>query len=126
MPSLMRIKGNPSPSASRAIPFVLSLIREHNIDPDDIEGIRKRKDDIAAAKEAGRRLTPTPVDRLIVLLEAPSPAETTPEARVSTPTRGLPTQPETLGASENEEITRRAMEYFATMQAQMAPEPVAR
>ena len=88
--SLMRIKGDPSSSTSRSIPFVLSLIREHDIDPDDIVGIRKRKDDRAAAEEARRRLTPTPVDRLIGLLEGPSTPEATTAPRVSAP--ALPTQ----------------------------------
>jgi len=122
--SLMRIKGGPSPSGSRAIPFVLSLTREHNIDPDDIVGIRKRKDDLASAKEAGRRLAPTPVDRLIGLLEAPSPAEATPTPLAPTPTPGLPTQPEALSTPTREEFKRRAREYFATREAQVTPEPV--
>jgi len=135
--SLMRIKGNPVPSASRAVPLVLSLIRENNIDPDDIRGIRERKDERAAAEEAGRRLTPNPVDRLIGLLEEARPVDTAPAPRdrtpalpaptpaLPTPTPAMPAQPGPLSTPTREEFRQRSREYFATREAQKTPEPVA-
>ena len=132
--SLMSIHG--TPSGSMAIPFVLSLIREHDIDPDDIRGIRDRKDDRAAAEEAGRRLTPNPVDRLIGLLEEARPVETAPAPReptpalptptpaLPTPTPAMPTQPEALSTPTIEEFSRRLREYLAARETKKTPEPV--
>jgi len=135
--SLMRIKGNPVPSASRAVPLVLRLIRENNIDPDDIRGIRERKDERAAAEEAGRRLTPNPVDRLIGLLEEARPVDTAPAPQdrtpalpaptpaLPTPTPAMPAQPGPLSTPTIEEFSRRLREYLAAREAQKTPEPVA-
>jgi len=134
--SLMRIKGNPLQTSSRSVLLVLSLIRENNIDPDDIRGIRERKEDRAAAEKAGRRLTPNPVDRLISLLEEARPAETAPASReptpalpaptpvLPTPTPAMPAQPGPRSTPTREEFRNTLRGYLATRTAQKTPEPV--
>jgi hypothetical protein len=128
--SLMRIKGNPLPTASRSVPLVLSLMRENNIDPDDIKGIRDRKDALTAAEEAGRRLTPNPVDRLIRLLEEARLVETAPAPQATpalpTPTTAMPAQPGPIStptpvSPELEELRRQ---FWAKRQPNPTPEPV--
>jgi hypothetical protein len=121
--SLMSIKGHPVSSSSRSVLIALRLILDNNIDPDDIKGIRERKDKRAEEKEAGRGFTYDALDRLITLLEEANSVETTPSPQ-ATPTTTMPAQPESLGGTTPEGFGKMLEKVLIARDANKTPEPV--